>query len=722
MKKMRTLLAVLLSFSLCVSLLVPAMAADGDNVTTGGETVNTDPVNTETDETTTEEHTHTHNSQVEDANKNVIGTWVCTVTYVNDGDCTLTPHTHSADCKDNPGFAIVCGLREHEHTDACYTEVEVEKEVVDADGNAVKETVTETKLTCECWFQEQSHTHSPSCYICDIPVHTHGENGAGCQFAQKAVWTCNYVEKEKDEVTENGKLPEKTPGNVSDKNNIYVYIEPDSIANYDPNGTANGHSYMTLARIEITAELLEKYNNGKETDNSLYIPSGTKSDNLSAEQFNALVNFALKNAGAKDKDGNIVSVDGKNVDNINWVYVKGSDGATDFVGCGNGTVHADGHAHKLEVVPNAEGDKSPTCTEGGYITYQCQKRIGTTYKLDGNQQPMRDENGNLVVETLGEVCGYTMKVYSAPLGHKFPAAWTDNEDGATHSHVCTECGEVDVTAAHHWDNPAWPDEWTKVDNTANQYTRTRTLTCSDCGATKDETQTKLDGQFIVSYVCKAGSETIGSGTVGAYYPGNPYEVTPPQIPGYETTATVVEGTMGNADVVVTFEYTAIDYTLTVIHSYRNADGVEVASQTVNSDTVYHYGDTYSTSSLARTGYVFRSTEGDAVSGTFGAKDITVTYVYGPAPVPTDPTPTTPIEEEVDEPEVPLVEEPPVEDIEEPEVPREEEPEIEIEEPDVPLAEVPETGDGSGLWFVSAVLSAMGLVLLFFTRKREDQEG
>lgn len=73
--------------------------------------------------------------------------------------------------------------------------------------------------------------------------------------------------------------------------------------------------------------------------------------------------------------------------------------------------------------------------------------------------------------------------------------------------------------------------------------------------------------------------------------------------------------------------------------------------------------------------------------------------------------------------MPLVEEPDV-DIEEPEVPLVEEPEIEIEieEPDVPLADVPETGDGSGLWFMSAVLSAMGLALLFFTRKREGQEG
>ena len=436
---------------------------------------------------------------------------------------------------------------------------------------------------------------------------------------------------------------------------------------------------------------------------------------MSAEQFNALVNFALKSGNATDKDNKPVSVDGKNIDNINWVYVKGSDGATDFVDCGSGTVHADGHAHKLEVVPNAEGDKSPTCTEGGYITYQCQKRIGTTYQLDDNQQPVRDKNGNLVVATLGEVCGYTMKVYSAPLGHDFSGSWKDAGDG-THSIKCSRCKEV-MSQSHNWVVKTDWSEWKQAANyaTSHEWERTRVLECNDhCGVDdRTERQTKLDGQYILTYVCKAGDEEIGSGTVGAFYPGGDYEYGPPAITGYTATTGTQTGKMPNGDHVLVFEYTVNEYPLIINYLYAGTNAVAAEKY---EGTVAYKAD-YSVASPTVTGY---TTTTRTVEGTMPAEKVEVTVYY--SAIPDDPTPTTPIEEEVDEPEVPLVEEPPVEDIEEPEVPREEEPEIEIEEPDVPLAEVPETGDGSGLWFVSAVLSAMGLVLLFFTRKREGQEG
>lgn len=723
-KVLNRVLSVVLSLVMCVSVLnLTVFAAD--------EIPDTEP-DTQPTESVEVVEEHTHNAQKLDSDgKTVLGTWVCTVEYVNDGDCTLTAHTHSAACEGNAGFEIVCGMRVHTHTDACYTEKEVEEPVpvLDADGNEVKdedgsvktETKTVTKRVLTCPLPEHKE-HVASCYTCDTPEHTHGENGAGCQFAQKAVWSCNFVEKGEDGVKEEGKLPVKNPdksASESQKNNIYVYIEPDSIANYDPNGTANGHSYMTLAKIEITADLLKAYNDGKDTNSSLYIADGTKSDGLSPEQFNALVNFALKNDGAKDKDGNTVSVDGKKVDNINWVYVKGSDGATDFVQCGNSTVHADGHAHDpKKVVENAEGYQKPTCTEGGYITYQCTKRIGTTYKLDDNQQPVRDENGNLVVETLGDVCGYTMRVYSAPLGHDFSTStWTNNGDG-THSKQCSRCAEK-MTQAHNWvEKSAWT-EWTEVEDDPTTLERTRVLKCADgCGvADKTESQTKKLGQYVLTYVCKAGDEVIGSGTVGAFYPGEDYSQGAPAITGYTATTGTQTGKMPSKDDVLTFVYTVKEYTLTINYLYAGTNTVAAAQYT---GTVA-YKANYSVASPRVTDYTTTTT---TVSGTMPADDVVVNVYYSAIPVPpTPPTPPTPPEQEIEEPDVPLVEEPDV-DIEEPEVPLVEEPEIEIEieEPDVPLADVPETGDGSGLWFMSAVLSAMGLALLFFTRKREGQEG
>lgn len=717
-KVLNRVLSVVLSLVMCVSVLNLTVFAADDTTTPDAEPT----------ESTEVVEQHTHNAQKLDSDgKTVLGTWVCTVTYVDDGDCTLTAHTHSAACEGNAGFEIVCGMRVHTHTDACYTEKEVEVEVpvldaegnpvLDAEGNPTTTTETQTKRELTCPLTEHKE-HVDSCYTCDTPEHTHGENGAGCQFAQKEVWTCEFKEKESNEVTEDGKVPEKDGGyKVTDTQNIYVYIEPDSIEDYDPNGTANGHSYMTLAKIEITEGLLKAYNNGKDTSSPLYIADGTKSDGLSPEQFNALVNFALKNDGAKDKDGNPVSVDDKKVDNINWVYVKGSNGATDFnVSWDQGTVHADGHAHRLEVVPNAEG--SPTCTEGGYITYRCTKPIGTEYLLDDTQHPVIDKDGNLVVKTPGAACGYTMKVYSAPLGHDFSkSTWANNGDG-THSKQCSRCAEK-MTQAHNWvEKSAWT-EWTEVKGDPTTLERTRVLKCADgCGvADKTESQTKKLGQYVLTYVCKAGDEVIGSGTVGAFYPGEDYSQGAPAITGYTATTGTQTGKMPSEDYVLEFAYTVKEYTLTINYLYASTNTVAAAQYT---GTVA-YKANYSVASPTVTGYTTTTT---TVSGTMPADDVVVNVYYSAIPVPpTPPTPPTPPEQEIDEPDVPLVEEPDV-DIEEPEVPLVEEPEIEIEieEPDVPLADVPETGDGSGLWFMSAVLSAMGLALLFFTRKREGQEG
>lgn len=167
----------------------------------------------------------------------------------------------------------------------------------------------------------------------------------------------------------------------------------------------------------------------------------------------------------------------------------------------------------------------------------------------------------------------------------------------------------------------------------------------------------------------------------------------------------VPATMPDEDLTVYVDYAAnAPDTYPLFVSYVFEDGTTAASTYT---ATLEEGTDYSVTSPAIEGY---TPDRAVVSGSMGRGMARFTVTYTADAI-------------IDEPDVPLVEEPDV-DIEEPDVPLVEEPEIEIEieEPDVPLADVPETGDGSGLWFMSAVLSAMGLALLFFTRKREGQEG
>ena len=80
----------------------------------------------------------------------------------------------------------------------------------------------------------------------------------------------------------------------------------------------------------------------------------------------------------------------------------------------------------------------------------------------------------------------------------------------------------------------------------------------------------------------------------------------------------------------------------------------------------------------------------------------------------------PPEVDVPDPDVPLVDvpevDPPLVDI-----PEEEPPLVELPEEEVPLADVPKTGDRSLLWQMSALLSAVGLMVLkAFERKQDDE--
>lgn len=182
--------------------------------------------------------------------------------------------------------------------------------------------------------------------------------------------------------------------------------------------------------------------------------------------------------------------------------------------------------------------------------------------------------------------------------------------------------------------------------------------------------------------------------------------------------------MVGSDVELTFTYTPIDYTLTVIHSYLNEAGnAEVDQVTVNDGVKYHINDKYTTSALARTGFSLSSTT-PAASGTFGAGNITVTYVYRATPTPPpEETQSQPPESQqvIEDPEVPLVEEPDLE-IDEPEIPLDEEPEIELDDPDIPLADVPQTGDESLFWTFCAVTSGAGLLFLALMDQKRRSAG
>lgn len=104
----------------------------------------------------------------------------------------------------------------------------------------------------------------------------------------------------------------------------------------------------------------------------------------------------------------------------------------------------------------------------------------------------------------------------------------------------------------------------------------------------------------------------------------------------------------------------------------------------------------------------------------------------PVELPDEPTPLaeTPVEEpavQIDDEPAPLAETPetpeaPVELPDEPvplaEIPEEDDPLVNLPDMDVPLADVPHTGDISGLWHLSALLSACGLGFLFRKERKE----
>ena len=122
-----------------------------------------------------------------------------------------------------------------------------------------------------------------------------------------------------------------------------------------------------------------------------------------------------------------------------------------------------------------------------------------------------------------------------------------------------------------------------------------------------------------------GDELVeGEPSAPTYHIGDEYVTEPVARDGYELSVTPenAEGVFGTDNVIVTYEYAPIDYQLTVIHRYVSLTGA-VEETTVTSETIYHIGDEYATSPIAREGYTLSSAPENA-SGTFGADNVTVT--------------------------------------------------------------------------------------------------
>ncbi|EPM7722000.1 MucBP domain-containing protein [Listeria monocytogenes] len=97
------------------------------------------------------------------------------------------------------------------------------------------------------------------------------------------------------------------------------------------------------------------------------------------------------------------------------------------------------------------------------------------------------------------------------------------------------------------------------------------------------------------------------------------------IPGYTLVAapTNQTGTFGASDVTVNYVYKANDYTLT--STYKDAQGKELKTPVIDSQK-YHINDTYTTTGATIPGYTLVSAPANQ-SGTFGAANVTVNYVY-----------------------------------------------------------------------------------------------
>ncbi|EMK2496949.1 MucBP domain-containing protein [Listeria monocytogenes] len=110
-----------------------------------------------------------------------------------------------------------------------------------------------------------------------------------------------------------------------------------------------------------------------------------------------------------------------------------------------------------------------------------------------------------------------------------------------------------------------------------------------------------------------------------YHIQDGYTTTDIAIPGYTLVAapTNQTGTFGASDVTVNYVYKTNDYTLT--STYKDAQGKELKTPVIDSQK-YHINDTYTTTGATIPGYTLVAAPANQ-SGTFGAANVTVNYVY-----------------------------------------------------------------------------------------------
>lgn len=122
----------------------------------------------------------------------------------------------------------------------------------------------------------------------------------------------------------------------------------------------------------------------------------------------------------------------------------------------------------------------------------------------------------------------------------------------------------------------------------------------------------------VHYVYENGSTAKDSVTKEYNYNQN-YAISSPSIEGYTPDFGSVTGTMSASNITETVTYKANNYTLTV--HYQKSDGTTIAP---SDSRELKYGEAYSVPSPERTGY---KPDKDSVSGTMGARNVTVTVEY-----------------------------------------------------------------------------------------------
>ncbi|PDF68246.1 MucBP domain-containing protein [Listeria monocytogenes] len=110
-----------------------------------------------------------------------------------------------------------------------------------------------------------------------------------------------------------------------------------------------------------------------------------------------------------------------------------------------------------------------------------------------------------------------------------------------------------------------------------------------------------------------------------YHIQDNYATTAAVIPGYTLVATPANqsGTFGSTDIQVNYVYQAVAYKLT--STYKDQQGNDLALPKVDSKT-YHIQDGYTTSDIAIPGYTLVAAPTNQ-TGTFGAANVTVNYVY-----------------------------------------------------------------------------------------------